>query len=360
MDFEDFENFLQLRRQDAHIWDDPVQNSPKGGELNSATGKSFQINPSEFPSLETAKQCPEGVNKDLSAVKKKETWEEHGEDKKGSWTAKTIIFTKFGKDIEDDPEGWLRNMSKQCDWVFGQLECCPNTRRMHIQGMAYNKTPLRWGWLKGDHNWKRTCFSPLKSIEYCSKSDTKVQGPWEFGERPTWNIKGEKQKRLTNQEILNGDLIRMVDEERLGWRDYEKAKKFKACFIADKTITKNKEIVHNMEHEWIVGPTGCGKTTYARGQGPSYLKGKNKWWDNYKGQDNVIIEDFGKSDVWLGDRLKEWADKWPFVAEVKNGQLDEIRPKKVMVTSNYRIEDLWEDLNVVDPLLRRFKVKELP
>ncbi len=54
------------------------------------------------------------------------------------------------------------------------------------------------------------------------------------------------------------------------------------------------------------------------------------------------------------DDLKEWADHWQFKAQVKGGQLGMIRPKKIIVTSNYSIRDLWPNFDEYDPLEERF------
>lgn len=284
------------------------------------------------------------------------------EEPKGSWKAKTIVFTCYDKKAIEAPEIWLKNLQTQCSWVMGQLERCPKTGRVHIQGMAnLGKSDSRWGFLKGQNTWKAKCKDPEASIRYCSKSRTQLQGPWEFGERPIYGQRAkaaEKQEKIRekNAQILNSDLEQLVHEGELGWRDYKKAKEFQTVFKANEAFKEQKEILHDMDHQWIWGKTGTGKTTQARTNYPDhFLKGKNKWWDGYTGQETVILEDLGKTDSWMGDRLKEWADKWPFEAEFKGGVI-RIRPKRIVVTSNYHPMDIWEDKNILDPLERRFNI----
>lgn len=109
-------------------------------------------------------------------------------------------------------------------------------------------------------------------------------------------------------------------------------------------------------NEWIYGGTGVGKSFRARQENPTaFLKQANKWWDRYNGEDTVIIEDLGLTHQYLGDHLKIWADKYAFPVEIKCSG-DRIRPKKLVITSNYHIKDIWTDPNIVEPLLRRFKV----
>ena len=49
-----------------------------------------------------------------------------------------------------------------------------------------------------------------------------------------------------------------------------------------------------------------------------YAKEKNKWWCNYTGQDTVVIEEADPKNMeHLADRLKVWADRYPFPGEIK-------------------------------------------
>ena len=60
---------------------------------------------------------------------------------------------------------------------------------------------------------------------------------------------------------------------------------------------------------------------------------KNKWWCNYTGQDTVVIEEADPKNMeHLADRLKVWADRYPFPGEIKGGRIEGIRPLKVIVT----------------------------
>jgi hypothetical protein len=109
---------------------------------------------------------------------------------------------------------------------------------------------------------------------------------------------------------------------------------------------------------WIKGLSGCGKTRSVLDAYPdAYPKPRSNWWDGYQGEATVLIDDMDRFDVKLGGKLKHWADAYPFIGENKGGSV-KIRPSKVIVTSQYSIEEIWEDTQTREALLRRFVVIE--
>ena len=66
-------------------------------------------------------------------------------DNKEKFRCYTIVFTCYDKVAIDDPEAWLRSLQSKCTWTLGQLEKCPKTGNIHIQGMANSKEVSRWG-----------------------------------------------------------------------------------------------------------------------------------------------------------------------------------------------------------------------
>ena len=98
-----------------------------------------------------------------------------------------------------------------------------------------------------------------------------------------------------------------------------------------------------MDNLWLVGPAGTGKSTFVHNQYPGgFKKAFSKWWCGYNPEDEghatVILDDLHPR--WSEkELLKNWADVFPFVAETKGGSM-QIRPQRIVVTSNYSIEQV--------------------
>jgi len=113
----------------------------------------------------------------------------------------------------------------------------------------------------------------------------------------------------------------------------------------------------NVCGEWLHGPSDVGKSHTARTENPGfYEKMLNKWWDQYEGEDVVLIDDVDKSCEFLGQFLKRWADKYSFRVEIKNHSVL-IRPKKIIVTSQYLPSQIWRDPAMIEAINRRFKFR---
>lgn len=114
-------------------------------------------------------------------------------------------------------------------------------------------------------------------------------------------------------------------------------------------------------HEWWVGTSGSGKSKALWDLYPAHFaKSINKWWDGYRHEDVVAIEEWSPDNTMTAQALKRWADRYPFTGEIKGGTMQRLRPKKIIVLSNYTMDQCFPRAEDLAPLKRRFKVIEFP
>lgn len=201
------------------------------------------------------------------------------------------------------------------------------------------------------------CANPLRSWEYCTKEDTRLEGPITFGAapKPRKNVKGDT--AAFNKLCLEAGPESMVESGQLSLKEYAKVKKSIQLYKlhADCPVA-----VGEIRNAWFHGDPGVGKSRGCRDVYPGlYNKPINKWWDGYQGESVVLLDDFGPEHKVLAHYLKQWADHYPFTAETK-GSSSKLRPDRILVTSNYHPRDIWTDDQVLLAAIdRRFTVLEI-
>lgn len=222
----------------------------------------------------------------------------------------------------------------------------------HLQGymqMSTVKTRAQMAKLAGltSSHLEAAKGTPLQNFEYCSK-----EGDFEeVGVRPlTPEEKGAKGAQFWVDVKDAAKEGRMEDiPPKVLVSHYQQLKA-----IAKDNMPKQAPLDYTTG-EWWVGESGTGKSRTARTTYPdAYIKGVNKWWDGYRGEKVVIIEDLDKFNVAMGGDLKRWCDHYSFPAEVKGGGMN-IRPEKIIITSQYEVDEIWEDVATVQALQRRCK-----
>jgi len=196
-----------------------------------------------------------------------------------------------------------------------------------------------------------------QAAEYCKKDGKFV----EFGELPNdQHVNGLKVIKDNYQDTLEkakkGEFDAIIPKHQIvHYKTIRQIRHDTKPMPEDLTWTEG-----NQPNTWIHGPTRVGKSWMAREmlKPRFYTKNAaNKWWDRYDGQANVLIEDIDPSHGYQGHYLKIWADKYAFPVEIKcSGDL--IRPQKIVVTSNYTIQEVFPDPSIHLPLLERFKIIE--
>ncbi len=166
--------------------------------------------------------------------------------------------------------------------------------------------------------------------------------------------KGEANKRRYEEAFALAVQGKLDDIPKdLLTRHYNTYKKIMVDYSANPTG------LQHLDNHWIYGPSGSGKSRYVRDNYPDlYVKNQNKWWCGYKGEENVLIDDLHPS--WTGiHQLKNWADRYEFRAEIKGADKALIRPKRILITSNYHPEQCNFKPEDIAPIKRRFKITHM-
>ncbi len=253
----------------------------------------------------------------------------------------------------------LNNYDEDDVILFRELECTyivcgrevGENGTKHLQGYIYFKNARKLGGMKNIHNkchWEVAKGNAEQNRVYC----TKENNFFECGVQPmSQKRKGEvEQERwsIAWKKAKEGKLEELDADIRFRY--------YRTCKDIARDHMEKADDLKELTNYWIWGPPGVGKSRFARKEYPNaYFKAGNKWWDGYQGEENVIIDDFELDHKCLGHYIKIWADRYSFIAEYKGGSMH-VRPKSIIITSNYSIEEVFAaDQVMVQAIKRRFK-----
>jgi len=192
-----------------------------------------------------------------------------------------------------------------------------------------------------------------KALDYVEKERTKVPSTeFEFGKLPF----KRNSKTDWGQVMLlakNGEFDEIPDNVLVRhWTGLHKIN----MYYDEPVFRPDIEVLY-----WW-GEPGTGKSWQARELYPNaYRKvSTTKWWDNYKGQKEVIIDDLVPNCINIG-KLLNWLDKYECLIEIKGGNLA-LKADKFVITSNLPPEELLRESNVhpihIRAFMRRIKVRQ--
>jgi len=99
---------------------------------------------------------------------------------------------------------------------------------------------------------------------------------------------------------------------------------------------------------WIYGKPGLGKSRVAHNLFQNaYWKNGNKWWDGYRGEPTVVLDDLNTPALF--SFLQRWADRYKVIGEVKGSSIG-LTYKQFVVTSNFTPQRLGEKDLSIDPV----------
>lgn len=184
---------------------------------------------------------------------------------------------------------------------------------------------------------------------YVWKEDTRVEGSqFQLGNKPKSLARQTDWDQIYNDAIEgNFDNI----PRHILVRNYNSLKRIRV---------DNMKNVERPDVETYVywGGSGLGKTRRAwfEAGADAYIKAPNtKWWEGYKGQKNVIIDEF--TGLIAINYLQTWCDRYPCTVETK-GSAVPLLATRFWITSNIDPNRWYPDLNPdqLAALRRRLKI----
>lgn len=245
-----------------------------------------------------------------------------------------------------------------CKACVAGYEICPKTGNKHVQmAISFGKRMIR----------AKALMDTLKT--HCVPQ--KMKGDW------------------CDQSycIKDGDIIRMTDDRKQGertdivtFRDSIKrgastaelldqhprecAKYPRFIGLCREAYAENEVLPlpkgSKRSNYYVWGEADAGKSTFVEeswGKSPQvYEKLDNKWWNEYAGQETVVIDDPRPSQAkHLFGYLKRWCNERPVRVEAKHG-CKMIRPKRFIITANVAPDVLFGEYYEEAPFMARFHV----
>lgn len=256
--------------------------------------------------------------------------------------------------------------SGEITFAVFQHEECPETKRQHIQGLVCfdKQRGLRFiQELIGGRNAKPHVESVRdlkKAIEYCQKEDTRIAGPWQFGDPPEQGKRNDL-KEIT-EKIAEGAPIAQI------------AREYPAAYVRN---YRGLQALHNLMHSpkprpgpkilYLYGPTGAGKSRAVREylySLPNVAEGREQvhyakdvkegWMDGYTyGTRTIVFNEF--TGQYPRSDILELLDRGPLRLPVKGGFVT-ITANIFVILSNFAPDEVYSNFGMdpaENPWLRR-------
>lgn len=246
-------------------------------------------------------------------------------------------------------------IAEYCKYGIVGKELAPNTGTMHLQGFCNLTKPMRFSTIKkclaNSIHIEKAVGSDEQNQEYCSKAGDVFE------------------KGTPSRQGTRTDLQELISTIQSGERTLSViAQKHPSVYIRYfRGIDSFLKLVHpipvrdfktDVYYYW--GAPGTGKSRRALEEARStgwdiYYKPRGLWWDGYKQQECVIIDDFYG---WIKyDELLKICDRYPYKVQIKGG-FEEFTSKKIWFTSNVDTLFLYKFENyTIDAFERRITNK---
>ncbi len=241
-----------------------------------------------------------------------------------------------------------------------QLERAPTTGTPHLQGYFITARKSRLETVRKQHpgldiEIRRRDHEAMR--DYCTKSDTRVAGPWEWGTPPHQGSRSDLAE-IQKMARTGGNLREIMNDHYGSFVRYHKG------------ITLSLELYRAARSSFLEaicfwGPTGTGKSHCARNDypgaywAPAVSPGSGLWFDGYMGESDIVLDEFTHTSLSLNTLLR-LCDKYPLRLPCKGGFVNVVATR-VIITTNLDPALWYPDSGLrFHALLRRLSFRFMP
>lgn len=276
------------------------------------------------------------------------------------------VFTHNNPEDYEVPLRWPSN--PQCPpvtYIVWQAEV-GDSGTEHLQGYIVFAERVRqetlkkvdprahWETRRGDHEQAKHysmkgSFGDCK-CEHCEKANT-ILGPWEYGsDHNVPRKKGQRMDLDALKQALDDPEMELADVASNHFGAFLRYNRGIVAYLTSKVRHRNTERPQIFVF-W--GPSGTGKSRLAETRWPrAYRKMKNEWWQGYKGQKEVIFDDFYG---WIAyDEMLRILDWYRFELQMK-GSSAPLSATTFIFTSNVPWEEWYKKVYDTSALRRRIE-----
>jgi len=272
-----------------------------------------------------------------------------------------FVFTLFLEGTIEDHKAWCEKQhetwqtnEKIARWSM-QVEEAPETKRTHVQGYLglNNKTTMTYKSFQKKvletDAYVKQAMKPKEAFEYCTKSKSRLAGPWIHGGKPEAGARNDIKEFLKDAK------------EKMNLPDLQE----KHCTVEarytrywDRALVRyNSEPKRTIKTKCLIwwGDAGTGKTWRVREWVEQKLElnwdtdvysplvsGDNKqmWWDSYNGQKVVLMDEFAPSSMNL-NLFKNLAGNATGYKVQSKGGSHQFRSEWIVMCSNGNPRTWW-------------------